>query len=92
MSKEAPRLAVSAAIIVYFGWAVIVHWSAGIEQTVTNLAMMVVGYWLGSSKGSADNNVTVGKALDLAAANTPTPPEPDIMLKPGETAQAEGRS
>lgn len=59
--EEIPRLVVSTAIILYFGWAVFAHWSAGIEQTVTNLAMMAVGYWLGSSKSSADKSVQIEK-------------------------------
>lgn len=68
--EEFPRLAISAAIILYFGWAVIAHWSAGLEQTITNLAMMTAGYWLGSSKNSTDNAKRAGDAVDLARAAT----------------------
>jgi hypothetical protein len=51
------------------------------------------GWWLGSSKGSQDNTRRAdvaqelqGKALDLAQANAPIPPAPDIQLEPGQSA------
>lgn len=53
---EIPRAVVSAVILIYFGYALVTHWSEGIEETVKNLAMIAVGYWLGSSKGSADKS------------------------------------
>lgn len=59
-------MAISGAIIVLFGLAVVAHWSAGLEQTITNLVVMAVGYWLGSSKGSQDSGVRADKALDIA--------------------------
>lgn len=64
--EELPRLAISAAILLYFGYALVVHWTAGVEQTITNLVVMAVGYWLGSSKGSQDNAARADKALDIA--------------------------
>lgn len=51
-----PRFVVSAVIFVYFGYSLIAHWSENIETTVVNLAMMAAGYWLGSSRGSAEKN------------------------------------
>ncbi len=44
------------------------------------------GYYLGSSNSSNQVREQVGKALDLAAANAPSPPAPDVTLAPGETA------
>lgn len=32
-------------------------------QTVTNLTMIAVGYWLGSSKNSMDKDATIGKMV-----------------------------
>lgn len=52
--EEIPRLVMSAALIGYFGYALIAHWSEGIEETLKAAFMIAVGYWLGSSKGSAD--------------------------------------
>ena len=58
--EEIPRLVFSAAIVAYFGCALIAHWSNGIEETLKSAFMIAVGYWLGSSKGSADKQ----KAID----------------------------
>lgn len=54
--KELPRLAISGAIIAYFGYAIFAHWTTGLEETLKNIVMVVVGYWLGSSKGSSDKS------------------------------------
>lgn len=48
------RLAMTAAIVGYFGWALVAHWSNGIEETLKSAFMIAVGFWLGSSKGSAE--------------------------------------
>lgn len=58
--EDAPRFALSAALIAYFGYAMAAHWSEGIEETLKAAFMIAVGYWLGSSKGSADKQ----KALE----------------------------
>lgn len=52
--KELPRLIISAAIIAFFGYALFAHWTTGLEETLKNITMLAVGYWLGSSKGSSD--------------------------------------
>ncbi|MBP8235899.1 hypothetical protein [Rhizorhabdus sp.] len=65
-AKDLPRLALSAVIIAYFGWAMVYHWSDGLEETLKNLAVMAVGYWLGSSKGSSDNGARMEKLIELA--------------------------
>lgn len=54
-----PRFVVSAVIFLYFGYSLIAHWSENIETTVVNLAMMAAGYWLGSSRGSAEKNAMI---------------------------------
>lgn len=68
-AKDLPRLALSAVIIAYFGWAMVYHWSDGLEETLKNLAVMAVGYWLGSSKGSSDNGARMEKLIELARRN-----------------------
>ena len=55
-----PRFIVSAVIFLYFGYSLIMHWSENIETTVVNLAMMAAGYWLGSSRGSAEKTAMLG--------------------------------
>lgn len=63
--KELPRFILSGFIVVYFGYALVDHWTAGLEQTLTNIAMIMIGYWFGSSKGSTD------KAEQLAGKPAP---------------------
>lgn len=58
--EDAPRFVLSAALIAYFGYAMVAHWSEGVEETLKAAFMIAVGYWLGSSKGSADKQ----KALE----------------------------
>jgi hypothetical protein len=86
--QDWPRLGVTIAILGAFAWALVWHYSSGLEETLKNLAVMAVGFWLGSSRGAQTQTENVGKALDLANTNSPTTP-PDVVLKPGETAQAE---
>jgi hypothetical protein len=54
--KDRPRLAVTAALIGLFGFAVVAHYSDGLEETLKALVLLAAGYWLGSSKGSADKS------------------------------------
>lgn len=60
--KELPRLVLSALIITFFGYALISHWTIGLEETLKNITMLAVGYWLGSSKGSSDKAETMQKS------------------------------
>lgn len=68
--NEWARLIMSAAIVGYFGWALVAHWSNGIEETLKSAFMIAVGFWLGSSKGSAEKSVALGKV----PAGTPSDP------------------
>lgn len=52
--KDAPRVIITAVIMAYFGYALLNHWSEGLEETLKNVVMLAVGFWLGSSKGSSD--------------------------------------
>ena len=79
--QDWPRLAITAAIVIYFGWALAAHYSNGLEETLKNVTMLAVGFWLGSSKGSADSAARADKALDIAASAQaasvpPTEPQP----------------
>ena len=56
MTSDWPRLALSAIIVGYFGYALYEHYSEGLEETLKNIVMLAVGYWLGSSKGSTDKS------------------------------------
>lgn len=56
-----PRVAVTAIILIYFGYSIFMHWSSDIEMTVINLVIAVAGYWLGSSRGSAEKNAMLQK-------------------------------
>lgn len=50
--KQLPRMILSSAIVLYFGYGLMEHYNAGFEEMLKNTFMIVVGYWLGSSNGS----------------------------------------
>jgi len=52
MKQDWPRLLLTAVIVGYFGWALITHYSEGLEETLKNIVMLAIGFWLGSSDGS----------------------------------------
>lgn len=86
--KEVPRLVITAVILALFTYAVMTHWGTGLEETLKNIVLLAVGFWLGSSRGAQSQTENVGKALDVATANSPSI-DPMVTLRPGETAQAE---
>lgn len=51
-AKDFPRLLLTAFVMGIFGYATVEHYSPAIEQTVVAIALLAVGYWLGSSEGS----------------------------------------
>lgn len=53
-AKDWPRLALTTFILAIFAYVIVRHYSASLEETVKAIVMLAVGYWLGSSKGSAD--------------------------------------
>ena len=59
--KDLPRVIITAVIMVYFGYALLNHWSEGLEETLKNVVMLAVGFWLGSSKGSSDKAAAMEK-------------------------------
>lgn len=75
--KDWTRLAVSAFLLGLLGWVTAKHYSAAIEQTVLNLALLAAGYWLGSSKGSSD------KARQLEERPTGKPDDPVFVEDEG---------
>jgi len=52
---DTTRVLLSAAILVYFGWALIWHYNTGLEEALKNVLLIVVGFWLGGSKRMADS-------------------------------------
>jgi hypothetical protein len=70
MTSDWPRLALSAAIVALFGYALVQHYSDGLEEVIKNAMLLSVGYWLGSSKGSTD------KTRHLAENPSGTPADP----------------
>jgi len=64
-----PRLLITLLLIGLFAWA----YSANTDDDTMKGALIAAfagawGYWLGSSRGSADNAARADKALDIAAA------------------------
>lgn len=85
-----PRFIVSLIVMAIFAWA----FGANPADDTMKGALIAGfagawGYWLGSSRGAQSQSENVSKALDLANTNSP-PAAPDVILKPGETAKAEG--
>lgn len=84
-----PKFLIAYTIILGFAAAYIYNPSETMNGALIAAFAGAWGYYLGSSNSSNAVREQVGKALDIAAAAQPTPPEPDVTLKPGETAQAE---
>ena len=61
------------ALLGYSAWF---HYSAAIEQTVVAIALLAVGYWLGSSKGSADKTAMLEAPSEVEVTNTRANPVP----------------
>lgn len=85
-----PQLLLALILIGLFGWA----YSEDVSDATMKGALIGAfsgawGYYLGSSRGATSQTENVSKALDLAASPTAPAPQPDVLLKPGETAQAE---
>lgn len=84
--SEWARLVVSAAIMLYFGFALVQHWTNGIEETLKSAFMILVGYWLGSSKGSTDKSVELRRQAiepqEVTVTNEPENPVPTTAEKP----------
>ena len=58
-ATDLPSIIITAVIMTYFGYALCSHWSEGLEETLKNVVMLAVGFWLGSSKGSSDKAATI---------------------------------
>lgn len=84
-----PRFVIAYTIILGFSAAYVFNPSDTMNGALIAAFAGAWGYYLGSSNSSNAVREQVGKALDLATAAMPSPPVPDVMLKPGETAQAE---
>jgi hypothetical protein len=91
-SYRDPKLLIALTIIGLFAYAYVQRPNDEVLQGALIAAFSGAwGYFLGSSSGASANRDQVGKALDIAAANQPTI-APDVILKPGETAKAEGEA
>ena len=86
MTFSDPRFMIAYTIILAFFVAYAFHPSDTMNGALIAAFAGAWGFYLGSSSGSLINREQVGKALDLAVANSPPPIKPDIELKPGETA------
>jgi hypothetical protein len=85
---KSPRFIIAFTIIAGFAVAYITHPSDTMNGALIGAFAGAWGYYLGSSSGSQQVREQVGKALDLAKKTNPAG-QPDVVLKPGETAQAE---
>ena len=82
--KEAPRLALTAFIILFFGYALFSHYSEGLEETLKNVTMLAVGFWLGSSKGSSDKDEQLAAMTsDPQVVTIDQPPDKRVPVEEG---------
>ncbi len=86
-----PRFLIAYTIILGFGAAYIYNPSETMNGALIMAFASAWGYYLGSSNSSSAVREQVGKAIDLAQQIAPPapPPSPDVILRPGETAQAQ---
>lgn len=83
-----PKFAIAYTIILGFAAAYVNNPSDTMTGALIAAFAGAWGYYLGSSNSSNAVREQVGKALDIAAAAQPAS-VPDVILAPGETAQAE---
>ncbi len=57
--NDLPRTIIAAIFMILFGYAIFQHYDDGLEQVLMNVILLLVGYWFGSSKGSADKSATI---------------------------------
>lgn len=88
MTFRDPRFVVAYTIILGFAVAYIHNPSDTMNGALIAAFAGSWGYYLGSSSGASNTREQVGKALDLATSLSPSTAKPDVILKPGETAQA----
>jgi hypothetical protein len=75
-AEEWPRLMITAAILIAFLWALMQHYGTGLEETLKNITMLAVGFWLGSSKGSSDKDRALMETQDVRVVNPQSEPVP----------------
>lgn len=93
-----PRFIVGFLLIGLFGWA----FAREVDKDTRNLMVgaLLAGfagawqYYLGSSSSAKEAGARSDRSLDLAASAVdalpkPPAPEPDVILEPGDTAQAQ---
>lgn len=51
---DTTRVILSVAILFYFGSALWLHYNTGLEEALKNVLLIVVGFWLGGAKRSAE--------------------------------------
>lgn len=83
-----PRFIIAYSIIIGFAIAYAHNPDDTMKGALIAAFAGAWGYYLGSSNSSNTVREQVGKALDIAAAAQPSVPQPDVLLEPGETAQA----
>lgn len=89
-----PKFVVALVAVMIFAWA----YGANVgDETMKGAIIggfnLALGFYLGSTSGASratDNTQAAFRAIEATAkAGTPIDPKPDVLLKPGETAQAE---
>ncbi|WP_428331977.1 hypothetical protein [Novosphingobium sp.] len=68
--QDWPRVGISALIMVYYGYALVMHYDNGLEETLKNILLIAVGYWLGSAKRGTSTDATgkPGDPVNIAPA------------------------
>lgn len=84
-----PRFLIALIVLGMFAWALGDNPDDDtMKGALIGALNLAAGYYLGSSRGAAQSQDIASKAMDVASAAQPDM-APDVILKPGETAQAE---
>lgn len=73
MTWDIPRLAITMAILFYFGYALVWRYTNGIEETLKSIVMLAVGYWLAKNDNQERATENTSKFIDLAAKTLDAP-------------------
>lgn len=66
-AEEIPRLAITALVLLLFGFAYVRNPSDQLLLgSLISMASLAVQYWIGSSKGTSDANARADKAQEIA--------------------------
>ena len=75
-AQDWPRIGLTGAIVLFYGYALLVHYDTGLEEALKNILLIAVGFWLGSSKRSPSSDASgkPGDPVNVVAADPAAQP------------------